>query len=438
MKPLVFSYRSTARVDDDTLAAAAAELEPEIVRVTESIAKKYETEYASCALPGDAELLEKVQTVVEAKQRLNPSALVVIGIGGSHLGAAAVLQALYGRYYNEQQPICACYFVDTVDSDTSYDVYLLVEQLLQEEKNVVLNMISKSGSTLETAVNAALFLNLLKKYHPRDYQNFVVVTTDHGSPLWQSAQREEFACLEIPAKVGGRFSVLSAVGLFPLGLLGVDLEQLRAGAATMLAACMQTDVEKNPAALSATLLKEHYYRTAIIHDTFIFSGDLMGLGYWYRQLMGESIGKKFDRSGGLVCVGMLPTVSQGSSDLHSVGQLYLAGPKNRFTTFVTVERNRSDLVMPHEESMTKGVIKDGTFAQCMSAIAHGTMIAYQKEDLPFVHLTLPEKSAWHVGQFLQMKMIEILYLGYLLDINPFDQPEVELYKRETRKLLNHE
>jgi glucose-6-phosphate isomerase len=164
----------------------------------------------------------------------------------------------------------------------------------------------------------------------------------------------------------------------------------------------------------------------------------MVLGFWYRQLMGESIGKKFDRSGGLVRIGMLPTVSQGSSDLHSVGQLYLAGPKNRFTTFVTVEHNRSDLVVPHEESMTKGIIKNGTFLQCMSAIAHGTMIVYQKEELPFVHLALPEKSAWYVGQFLQMKMIEIFYLGYLLAINPFDQPQVELYKRETRKLLSHE
>jgi glucose-6-phosphate isomerase len=437
MKSISFNYRHTARITSEELVAVASAIEPEIVTLRESLEKIYDTDYASCALPGDAELLERVQAVIEAKQRLNPSALVVVGVGGSIMGTQAVFEALYGCYYNEQQPSFKIYFVDTFDTDASYDVYLLVEQLLQEEKTVLLNIVSKSGSTLETAANGALFLNLIKRYRSLDYRECVVMTTDHGSALWRSAQRDGYVCLEIPKNVGGRFSVLSAVGLFPLGLIGVDLVQLRAGAAAMLDECVRTDVEHNPAALSAALLNVHYYRGAIIHDTFLFSKDLEALGKWYRQLMAESLGKMYDRSGGLVRVGMLPTVSVGSTDLHSVGQLYLAGPRNRFTTFMTVEKNRSNLVVPNEESVLHGTLKDNTsFKDLMYACAQGTMIAYQKQELPFAHITLSEKSAWHVGQFLQMKMIEILYFGYLLEVNPFDQPQVELYKQEMRKLLN--
>jgi glucose-6-phosphate isomerase len=438
MKSLLFNYKHTARVTYQELVAVASVLEPEIVTVRESLQKKYETDYASCALPGDAELLERVQAVVQEKQRLNPSALVVVGIGGSITGTKAVLEALYGQYYNEHQPACKVYFIDTFDTDASYDISLLVEQLLQKEKTVLVNIVSKSGTTLETQANAALFVELIKKYRPIDYKECVVITTDHESILWRSAQRDGFTCLEIPHKVGGRFSVLSAVGLFPLGLIGVDLVQLRAGAAAMLAECVRTDVEHNPAALSATLLDLHYYRGAGIHDTFLFSKDLEALGNWYRQLMAESLGKMYDRSGGLVRVGMLPTVSIGSTDLHSVGQLYLAGPQNRFTTFVTIDNNRSNLsvpctaMLPQEDSLSEHM-----FIDLMSACAQGTMIAYQKQELPFAHIVMPEKSAWHVGQFLQMKMIEILYFGYLLEVNPFDQPQVELYKQEMRKLLDH-
>jgi glucose-6-phosphate isomerase len=463
MKLISYNYRHTARITSEELVAAASAIKPEIVTLRESLEKKYETDYALCALPGDAELLERVQAVVEAKQRLNPSALVVIGIGGSIVGTQAVLEALYGCYYNEQQPKCKIYFVDTFDTDASYDVYLLVEQLLQEEKTVLVNIVSKSGSTLETQTNSALFVDLVKRYRPLDYKELLVITTDHDSVLWRSAQRDGVVCLEIPKNVGGRFSVLSAVGLFPLGLIGVDLVQLRAGAATMLTECLRTDVEHNPAALSAALLNLHYYRGAVIHDTFLFSKDLAGLGVWYRQLMAESLGKMYDRSGGLVRVGMLPTVSIGSTDLHSVGQLYLAGPHNRFTTFVTVQKNRSNLVVPifyntstesnfqdvfagdssvrdssvSEQSFKDTVLNERSFDDLMNACAQGTMISYQKQELPFTHSVLPEKSAWYVGQFLQMKMIEILYFGYLLDVNPFDQPQVELYKQEMRKLLDH-
>lgn len=443
MKSLLFNYTPTAGVTSEELVAAASAIEPEIIKLRESLEKKYDTDYASCALPGDTELLERVQVVIEAKQRLNPSALVVVGIGGSIVGTQGVLEALYGQSYNECQLPSKVYFVDTFDTDASSDVYLLVEQLLQEEKTVLVNIVSKSGTTLETQANMTLFVELLKRYRPLDYKELLIMTTDHDSVLWRDAQRESIVCLEIPKNVGGRFSVLSAVGLFPLGLIGVDLEQLRAGAVAMLVECVRTDIESNPAALSAALLDIHYYRDAVMHDTFLFSKDLAGLGVWYRQLMAESLGKMYDRSGGLVRVGMMPTVSIGSTDLHSVGQLYLAGPRNRFTTFVTVEKNRSDLVVPcptflsQDDGERETILKDLTFVDLMNACSQGTMIAYQKQELPFAHIVMPEKSAWYVGQFLQMKMIEILYFGYLLDVNPFDQPQVELYKQEMRKLLNN-
>ncbi len=444
MKKIYFSYENTGGLSSADFQLGMRFLVPEIERLQEvTLAGGYTTDYASVNLPADTQMLEKVQLVVDAKKALRPTALVVVGIGGSHLGTLAVQQALLGTQYNAQQPDLKIYYVDSVDADYTYDVYLLVEQELQQGHQIILNVISKSGATTETIANFMLFEYLLKQYYPQTYREAIVLTTNYGSPLWELAQQEEFDCLDIPQRVGGRYSVFSPVGLFPLGLLNIDLEMLLAGAAQVVAPCTSIEVTHNKAALSALLLKEHYFSGKNIHDTFLCSVDFAGFGLWYRQLMAESVGKMYDRDGGLVRTGMLPTVSQATADLHSVAQLYLGGPLNRFTTFVTVDTNKANLVVPRDierKVLTKleRQLQGKTYHELMQAIVEGVRIAYLKQEMPFVTFSIPEKTAYYLGQLIQIKMFEIIYLGFLLDINPFDQPEVELYKQETRKILSHE
>lgn len=422
-------YKNSAHIDDQKLKQLARDIEPAIKAITQALDKGYQTPYAFVNLPQDKNMLETVKKVVAQKKALKPHVLVVIGIGGSHLGTAAVQQALYGRFYNEQLPDIKIYYADTVDTDYIWDIVLLVEQELEAGHTVLLNVISKSGMTTETVANYEIFLELLKKYYKETYYEYVVITTDEHSPLWHIAQKEKISCLTIPAMVGGRFSVLSSVGLFPLGVLGVDIDQLLIGAQQGIDMSIKTDVYQNPAALKAMILYAYYEQKITIHDLFLFSVDLYGIGMWYRQLVAESLGKDGK--------GILPTVSLGTRDLHSVAQLYVGGPQERFTTFMTVAENKSNVVLPtyHEFEKLVANMQGLPLSSIMQAIFDGVCATYHKRSLPFVTMTIVQKSAFYIGQLLQVMMIEVIYTGHLLGVNPFDQPDVERYKSETKNRL---
>jgi glucose-6-phosphate isomerase len=277
----------------------------------------------------------------------------------------------------------------------------------------------------------------LLRRHKRDHENCITVTSDKDSELWNIAIREGFNVLEIPKRVGGRYSVFSPVGLFPLGLLGINIERLLNGAKSMNEACIDTNIENNPAAISATIRYLHYVSGKNISDLFLFANDLESLGKWCRQLMAESLGKEFNKKGETVNIGMTPVVSIGSTDLHSMAQLCLGGPYDKFTTFLSVENSNSHVNVPRLKGYSELVhgIQGKSLESIMSAIVEGTKAAFRKGRRPFVEVKLPCKSEYPVGQFLQFKMIETIYLGHLLDVNPFDQPNVESYKEETRKIL---
>lgn len=255
-----------------------------------------------------------------------------------------------------------------------------------------------------------------------------MVTTDQGSMLWKWAVEYNVIVLAIPKIVGGRYSVFSAVGLFPLGMMNVAIEQLCTGAESVIDSCIGAG-DTNIAAVRAVLLFAQYKKNIPIHDLFLFSVDLKSIGRWYRQLMAESLGKDGK--------GLMPTISIGSTDLHSMAQLYLGGPNNRFTTFVTIEKSKSNIVLPTFDDFEKLVanIQGIPVSSIMQAIFNSVYTVYKKQQLPFCSITLPEKSAFYVGQLLQTMMMEIMYLGFLFGVNPFDQPHVQLYKKETRKLL---
>lgn len=436
MKPIVFDYEQSCQVNKDTLDILEEKLQPEIEQIYNARTYDYDTAYASINLPFDEDLLKTICTNVKAKKALQPTTLVVIGIGGSNLGTIAVLEAIRGKFYNEHYDIDV-YFVDTVDADHVSDIAQLVERELATGNNIILNVISKSGTTTETIANFEIFLEILKSHRPYNYCNFVVATTDNNSALWQLSQDEKFTHLAIPDNVGGRYSVFSAVGLFPLCFLGINIEDLCAGAQSGFALSTHKQLSANSAALSAALIATHYKRGNVIHDTFLFSVALTSLGGWYRQLSAESVGKAYDRNDELINTGVLPTISIGSTDLHSVAQLYLAGPYNRFTTFVAVEQNQSDVMVPDYQEFEALVphIQNKSLRTIMDAILEGTKKAYHNDNRPFVAFTLPTKSAYYIGQFMQIKMIEIMYLGFLLNVNPFDQPQVENYKKETKNIL---
>ncbi|MEM2970334.1 MAG: hypothetical protein QXR63_05310, partial [Candidatus Bathyarchaeia archaeon] len=326
---------------------------------------------------------------------------------------------------------------DTVDEDYINCITKIIENSLVNGGNVIVNCVSKSGTTTETAANFEVIFNILKKYK-KEAENYVVVTSDRDSELWNLGLEKGFDTLEIPQKVGGRFSVLSAVGLFPLGLLGLNIRALADGAKYIKNVCLSDDVYNNPAAKSASIQFQHYKQGRNIFDLFLFANDLESLGKWNRQLVAESLGKEYNKKGEKVNVGFTPTVSVGSTDLHSVAQLYLGGPFDKFTTFVSVQENFSSIKIPSSLEMMELVtgIRGRSLKIIMDAILEGTKAAFSQKKRPFIEITLPNKSEYAIGQFLQFKMIETVYLGYLLDVNPFGQPNVEDYKKETKRILS--
>ncbi|RME30805.1 hypothetical protein D6789_04565 [Candidatus Woesearchaeota archaeon] len=428
---MTLTFSSThARVPKEELAALAQQLAPEIARMRAATQKGYEDERASINLPFDTAMHDRIREL--ADQCEGTELVIVVGIGGSNLGTIAVQEAVLGKLHNQLASPRILY-ADTVDTRSMTHILTIMKRTLETQRRVIIIGISKSGGTTETIANFEVLVEQHRANGGRASDVFVI--TGEGSAFWHRAHEEGFCTLPIPAQVGGRYSVLSAVGLFPLALLGIDTAQLLEGARAMRDACLQ-DPPENPAALSAMLLAYHAAHGRNIADTFLFATDFESIGKWYRQLMGESIGKEHNREGEQVWNGMTPTVSIGSTDLHSMAQLYLGGPQDKFTTFITVQDEavvrvpkweRYDALVPH--------IQGRPLSELMDAIVRGVQTAFEKFERPFCTISLPDRSAWNIGNLLQFKMMEMMYLGFLMHVNPFDQPAVERYKVETKRLL---
>ena len=426
-------------ISEDELQQSMPMLQEELTAMKEATTADYQDERASINLPFDDTMLKQVKQVIEEKKALNPRYLIVVGIGGSNLGTIAVHEALHGRFYNEHDPHLKVVFADTVDPDLIVSIIERITPVLKAGENVIINAVSKSGGTTETIANFETLIDVIQQHNAK-YEECIVVTTDKGSPFWDLAKEKGFSVLDIPKRVGGRYSVFSAVGLFPLGMLEVDLDALLQGARSMREQCLKPDFQVNPAALSASLIYLHHKKGINIHDLFLFSTDLESIGKWYRQLMGESIGKQYARDGSQVFIGITPTVSIGSTDLHSMAQLYLGGPFDKFTTFVRVASHQHKITLPDYSEYSHLVqhIQGSSMNRIMNAILIGVQQAYQKKGRAYMEIVLRDKSEESLGQFLQFKEMEMMYLGHLLNVNPFDQPNVEDYKIETKKILKQD
>ncbi len=410
--------------------AAVEAIKNELQIIQEALQQGYTTPYSALLTPSDTEAFTQVTELVKKVRRLNPRLLLLAGIGGSNMGTLGVLQAL-GKTDKNIDFLCA----DTIDERYTESLLARFRSVLARGEPVVLCIVTKSGTTPETVINGSLFLEVLKEFHPEDYHEYVVVISDAGSPLYKTAQENRFGLLEIPKQVGGRYSVFTPVGLFPLMLLGVDVQGLCKGAGAALPSCLNTSIEINEAAQNALSLYAHYKEGYTLHNLFVFSPYLVLLGHWYKQLIGESLGKKESKDGRIVEAGFTPLVSLGTTDLHSVAQLYLAGPRTMYTSFIFFEDESDTLKIPGNiiSSIIPGM-PHRTVTVVKSAIVQGTINAFKKEKRPSMSTSL-EQTAESIGAFLMIKMVETMLLGRLLEINPFDQPAVELYKQETRDIL---
>lgn len=431
-KEVSFSYQH-ALVDSADIETSGKRLDEEVGAMRAS--RRYIDKRAPVNLCEDGELHKNIHSLARTIKKHKPAYLVVVGIGGSNLGTQAVQQFVQGKMHNEHANGIKILYADTADSDEISEIMKIILPALKGKERVCLNCISKSGTTTETIANFEVLLEIVKKYDKK-YAEMVVVTTDFDSPLYRLASEQGFHKLVIPRNVGGRYSVLSAVGLFPLEMAGVDIDSLLEGAREMKKRCLNMEIGKNPAALSALVRYNHALNNQTIQDLFLFGNDFKSLGKWYRQLFAESLGKGCDIHN-RKCVGITPTYSIGSADMHSIAQLYLGGPFDKLTTFVRVSKNRTDIKLPRYQSYESAVknIQGRKISEIMDAIYNGVKNAFFSGSRPFCEISLPDKSEHSIGQFIQMQMMEVIYLAALLNVDAFDQPDIEGYKEETRRLL---
>lgn len=405
---------------------------PHVAVVQKVLAQNnYAAPEASVNLPADAEVLFAVEEVSNKIDITKLRYVFLIGIGGSYLGAKAIYDALFSLrdLVPHTAPRLIC--IDTNNSALLQSCESLIASLHSPEEYFVV-IASKSGGTTETVANAEIVLEMLDARWPKRADR-VCVIGDEDSKLVEVGEKLGMHSLTIPPKVGGRYSVFSAVGLLPLVLCKVDVEMLLKGAETMLESGTHVDSSLNPASASALVRAYEYQEGKIVHDWFTFSPQLSSLGGWWRQLIGESIGKTV----GDIAYGITPTVSVGSNDLHSVGQLYFGGPKDKYLTFVTVRNSSKNFTVPQARIFPDLVemIKGVSVGEIMAAIVHGAKEASTARKVPYMSVVLEDVSAYELGAFMQFAMLETMYLGRMLGVNPFDQPDVEAYKSITKEIL---
>ena len=398
----------------------------------------YTAPESSLLLPFDARLLGRVNDAAKRVRTPRLKYVIVVGIGGSALGTQAVYDACRPSAALRTDAAPRIIIFDTASERKLVDFFHLISERVASKDEFVVNVVSKSGKTVETIANfEALFAYLTKRFG--DISDRVVVTTDDESPLHRTALERGFSTLSIPHPVGGRYSVFSAVGLFPLMLAGIDIPALLEGARGAAGFAAEPS-EKNSALQSAGILMAHYAEGIRIHNTFLFAPEMRGVGDWYAQLVGESLGKEKDMEGNIVHAGITPMTSIGTTDLHSLAQLYLGGPRDKFTTFVfgtAPLRERKGVVLPDER-----VLPDSGFhlagkcvGEVFSAIFEGVRETYIEHELPFTVFDIRVIDEFSLGWLMQGKMLEVMYLAKMMNVNAFDQPNVEVYKARARERL---
>lgn len=365
--------------------------------------------------------------------------LVILGIGGSSLGGYALLKALLHPYWNnlskeKRNGFPRFHFVENVDAD---QVNGLLDVL--DPKTTLVNVITKSGTTAETMSAFMIIKSWLEKTQSADaIKQQIVLTTDPKKGLLRQISNEGgFTTFEVPDDVGGRFSIFCAVGLLPAALCGVDIKEMQRGIQELDAELKNPDITKNIAAQNA-LIQFRYYQLGKPISVFMpYSYRLAPTSDWYVQLWAESLGKKKDLEGNIIHVGPTPVRAVGVTDQHSQVQLFNEGPHDKIFTFIEVEKPEKDVTIPDQFSHIEDLqyLNKQPLSKLMAAEFESTRASITSTQRPNTTLTLPKIDAYHFAQLLYLLEVQTAFAGALFNIDPFDQPGVELAKVYTHALM---
>ena len=372
--------------------------------------------------------------IKEAAQKIQDrcDALVVIGIGGSYLGAKAVISALTSPFYNEEprsvRKAPKIYFAGQNISGK----YLENLLTLLKDQEVCVNVISKSGTTTEPAMAFRFFKKFLEEKYGKDgARERIFVTTDAAKgALKFMADEEGYETFVIPDDIGGRYSVYTAVGLLPIAAAGIDIDALMDGAKSGYEDYNKPKFEKNPCFQYALYRNVLYTRGKHIEILVDYDPSLEYLAEWWKQLFGESDGKDGK--------GLFPASAHFSTDLHSLGQMIQDGPKNHFETVIVIEDDQSVIKVFRDEKNLEGLnYLTGWEIDAVNEKAFmGTLLAHVDGGVPNGIIQLKKLDAFHIGKLIYFFEKACGINGYLLGVNPFDQPGVEAYKKNMFALLH--
>ncbi len=390
------------------------------------------------ALPGRSDHRDAVAEMA-CRYRKGTTDLVVLGIGGSALGNIALQTALNPSTYNllsdRRRPGPRLFVLDNVDPALVGDVLALLGRRL---RTTVFNVISKSGETAETAAQFMIVREMLCKRLGDGFARQIVATTGaEKGTLREVALADGYATLSVPPDVGGRFSVLSPVGLFSAAMCGIDIDALLAGAAEMARRAADGNWRANPACMLAAIKYLLYARGRTIHVMMPYSNRLYGLADWYRQLWAESLGKARDRRGREVRVGPTPVKALGATDQHSQVQLYREGPNDKLVVFLAAATHPADVEIPPAGTGAEALACLGgkTLSQLLDAEKIATEYALASSARPTVTIRFDAVDAESVGAFLFFYQFVTSLMGELLDVDAYDQPAVQLGKDAAFALL---
>jgi glucose-6-phosphate isomerase len=355
--------------------------------------------------------------------------LVVVGIGGSDLGTRAILKAL--------PPAKGGMTVNFLGANTDPEE---VAAVLKEVdwRRTALNVVSKSGNTVEPlATFLVLRDRLIRAVGRKAHASHVICTTGESGALREIARREGYRTLPVPEDVGGRFSVLTPVGLFPIACAGLDAKGLLAGAAAVRDEFSSAPVGRNAPLIWAGLQHDAFFRGERITVLMPYAESLREFAFWFRQLWAESLGKSHDRDGRIVHAGFTPVAALGATDQHSQIQLYAEGPADKTVTFIEVEKMRADFTVPKPYSDLEGAAYLG--GHRMSAILKAERLATARAlavaGHPNCTLTLPGVTPASIGGLLMFFMVATAAAAELFEVNAYDQPGVEAGKQIIYSLL---
>ncbi len=410
------------------------ELAPRAAEAAKAVqAKRGQGMLGFMELPFKTEHLEASRSVWDEVRAENPQGIndiVVLGIGGSSLGTICLKAALLSPLHNESAEARAdaprIWVLDNIDPD-----WVGAHMDLFEPAKTIFNVISKSGTTAETMSQFLVARKMLEDRLGADYRKHVVATTDaEKGRLREIATAEGFKTLVVPDGVGGRWSVLSPVGLFPATAVGIDCEALLKGAADMDERCRPEDIRRNPGLMQAALLYLACGQGMNMHVMMPYSQALRDYADWYRQLLAESLGKRLGRDGSVVNKGLTPVKALGVTDQHSQSQLYVEGPFDKYITIVAVERFGREVPLPSVYPDVEGVgyLGGASLARLINAERRGTEVALTAAGRPVSVLRVSEVNAHTLGQLLAFAEMSVAYCGELLDVDAFDQPGVEAAK----------